>query len=262
MSSVESVLSADRPSVARHASVARPDNVIILTGGLTGSSVLAGVLGAAGYWSGEDTFKKRDYNTYENSELIRLNRRLMARVAAGEDYTTRFMPEAIRQIEGLIGREDPAEYEALVAECESHGPWLWKDPRLWMTIRFWQPLLPWDRIKVLLLRRDPVQAWISCTQRRQIQTYSYACSYNESIQSSLREFLENRSIRYLPVLFEDLVVRPEAEIARLGEFLGAPLTMDHLLSTYDGVLYRKPKSVRDGVEATLIYLKNYRERLR
>jgi hypothetical protein len=262
MSSVESVVSAGRSSAAKRASMVKQDNVIILTGGLTGSSVLAGVLGAAGYWFGEDTFKKRDYNTYENSELIRLNRQLMARVAAGEGYTTRFMPEAIRQIEGLIGLEDPAEYETLVAACESRSPWLWKDPRLWMTIRFWQPLLPWDRIKVLLLRRDPVQAWISCTQRRQVQTYEYACRYNESIQSSLREFLESRSIRYLPVLFEDLVVRPEAEISRLAEFLGAPLTMEHLHSTYDGVLYRKPKSVRDGIEATLIYLKNYRERLR
>lgn len=262
MSSVESALSTGNPLAAKHGPAVKRDNVIILTGGLTGSSVLAGVLGAAGYWSGEDTFKKRDYNTYENSELIRLNRQLMARVAAGEDYTTRFLPHAIAQIEELIGYEDPAEYAALVAECESHGPWLWKDPRLWLTIRFWEPLLPWDRIKVLLLRRDPVQSWISCTQRRQIQTYDYACRYNEAIQSSLRDFLEHRSIRYLPVLFEDLIVRPEAEISRLGEFLDAPLTMEHLLSTYDGVLYRKPKSVRDGIEATLIYLKNYRERLR
>ena len=67
----------------------RPDNVIILTGGLTGSSALAGLLAAAGYWSGEGTFRKRDYNTYENSELIRLNRQLMQRAGAGEEYTMR-----------------------------------------------------------------------------------------------------------------------------------------------------------------------------
>ena len=53
----------------------RTDNVIILTGGLTGSSALAGLLTEAGYWCGEDTFKKSDYNTYENAELIALNRR-------------------------------------------------------------------------------------------------------------------------------------------------------------------------------------------
>ena len=76
------------------------DNVIILTGGLSGSSALAGLLSAAGYWSGEDTFKKRDYNTYENAELIRLNRQLMQRVAVGEDYTKRFAARAIDEHRG------------------------------------------------------------------------------------------------------------------------------------------------------------------
>ena len=241
---------------------ARPDNVVILTGGLTGSSALAGLLSAAGYWSGEAVFKKRDYNTYENAELIRLNRRLMKRVGVGEEYTTRFVPEGIERIAALAGREDAAEYRALVDDCEAHAPWLWKDPRLWLTIRFWKDLLPWQRTRVLLLRRDPMQAWVSCTQRRQIQTYAYSSRYNDSIQASLKEFLESNRIRYLPVLFEDLIVTPEREVARIGGFLEAPVTMEHLRSTYDGALYRMPKTWRDTVEAGLIYLKNYRERLR
>jgi Sulfotransferase domain len=78
----------------------------------------------------------------------------------------------------------------------------------------------------------------------------------------LRTFLDANSIRYLPVLFEDLIVTPEQEVARIGRFLGTPVTMEHLQSTYDGVLYRKPKTLRDTVEAGLIYFKNYHERLR
>jgi hypothetical protein len=241
---------------------AASDSVIILTGGLSGSSALAGLLSAAGYWSGEDTFKKRDYNTYENAELIRLNRQLMKRIAVGEDYTKRFTPEAIAAIAALSGREPEAEYRALVADCEAHAPWLWMDPRLWLTIRFWAPLLPWERVRVLLLSRDAVQSWISCTQRRQIQTFDHARRYNESIQVSLRRFLDERGIRYLPVLFEDLIVTPEREIERLAGFLAADIRMEHLTSTYDGALRRKPKSLRDAIEAGLIYLKNYPERLR
>ena len=84
----------------------RPDNVIILTGGLSGSSALAGLLVAAGFWSGENTFRKRDYNTYENSELIRLNRQLMQRADVGEEYTMRFLPDAIDRIAALAGVED------------------------------------------------------------------------------------------------------------------------------------------------------------
>ncbi len=47
-----------------------------------------------------------------------------------------------------------------------------------------------------------------------------------------------------------------------SRFLDADVRMEHLRSTYDGVLYRKAKSAGDAIEAGLIYLKNYRERLR
>ena len=241
----------------------RADNVIILTGGLTGSSALAGLLTAAGYWCGEDTFRKSDYNTYENSDLIQLNRRLMQRVGVAEkEYTMAFQPEAIRRIEALRGVEDDADFRAMIARCDAHAPWVWKDPRLWLTVRFWAPLLDWGRIRVLLLRREPVQAWISTTQRRQIQTYRYQKAYNDAIQASLREFLDSNRIRHLSVLFEDLIVTPEREVDRLSGFLGHAVTMDHFRSSYEGDFYRKPKTIRDGVEAALIYLKNFGERLR
>ncbi len=47
-------------------------NVIILTSGLTGSSVLSGLISRGGFWTG-DTHKKEDYDTYENKRLIELN---------------------------------------------------------------------------------------------------------------------------------------------------------------------------------------------
>jgi hypothetical protein len=184
-------------------------NVIILTGGLTGSSALAGLLTAAGYWCGQDTFKKSDYNTYENAELIRLNRQLMSRVGVGEEYTTVFKPDAIAAIAALVGKEPDGDYRAMLDECGRHAPWVWKDPRLWLTIRFWDPLIEWSGVRVLLLGRDPLQSWVSTIQRRQIQTYGYLSRYNESIQQSLREFLVSRDIGFLPVQYEDVVMRPE-----------------------------------------------------
>ncbi len=236
-------------------------NVMILTGGLTGSSALAGLLTASGYWCGEETFKKSDYNTYENSELIRLNRQLMQRVAVGDEYTSVFLPEAIRHIDALRASEPIDEYASFVSACDRHRPWVWKDPRLWLTVRFWHPLIDWSRVRVLLLKRDPMQSWISTLQRRQIQTYGYLSRYNEAIQASLREFLHEKQVHYLQVQYEDLVVTPESELARIGQFLEFPLTLEHLTSTYTGPLRRKPKTWRDGVEAGLIFLKNYGERL-
>jgi len=117
-------------------------------------------------------------------------------------------------------------------------------------------------VRVLLLTRDPAQAWISTIQRRQIQTYAYLKRYNDSIQASLRDFLDSNRIDFLPVQYEDLVVTPEREVGRIGAFLGRELTLAHFTSTYTGPLHRRPKGWRDAVEAGLIYLKNYGERLR
>ena len=131
----------------------------------------------------------------------------------------------------------------------SPSPWVWKDPRLWLTVRFWHPLIDWSRVRVLLLKRDPMQSWISTLQRRQIQTYGYLSRYNEAIQASLREFLHEKQVHYLQVQYR----RPGRDA---GERAGAnrpvsrtPLTLEHLTSTYTGPLRRKPKTWRDGVEA-------------
>jgi hypothetical protein len=199
----------------------RPDNVIILTGGLSGSSALAGLLVAAGFWSGENTFRKRDYNTYENSELIRLNRQLMQRADVGEEYTMRFLPDAIDRIAALAGVEDPAQYRALLTACDAHSPWIWKEPRLWLTIRFWNGLLDWSRVRVLLLRRDHMQAWVSMTQRRQIQTYGYARRYSDLVESARKS--ENEKARgrtglaeaVARNLFKLMAYKDEYEVARL-----------------------------------------------
>jgi hypothetical protein len=52
-------------------------NVIVLTSGLSGSSVLTSLVAKAGYWTGE-THKKHDYDTYENTELLDLNLKILA----------------------------------------------------------------------------------------------------------------------------------------------------------------------------------------
>jgi hypothetical protein len=236
-------------------------NVVILTGGLTGSSVLSGVLHAAGYWTGERSFQKHDYNTHENADLISLNRKIMASVGVGEEYTKYFMPEAISRIAEL-DPVDSTEFADFVADCDGHSPWLWKDPRLWLTIRFWDRFLARQNVRFILLDRELFQAWVALTQRRLIQTWDSTKRYHVGVQSSLRDYLAQSGRPFLAVRYENLVVRPELEIARVAEFLEAPVTMRHLTSTYKGRLYRKNKGMRDAVEALLIFVKNYGERLK
>jgi hypothetical protein len=134
------------------------------------------------YWSGEDTFRS-DYNTYENAEPIRLNRSSCSvwrwgkitpefcgkghRRHRGADRA-RTMPSIARWWPMRPARAVALEGSAAVADIRR------------------APLLPWSRIRVLLLGRDAMQPGL-CTQRRQIQTGAPR-RYNESIQASLRTF--------------------------------------------------------------------------
>lgn len=253
--------SDQRASVAVDPSSADDEGLVILTIGWTGSSVLTGLLKAGGYWTGA-TVKKSDYDTYENEELVRLNRRLLAEAGIGESYAQSVEADWPVRIEELSNRTDPAEFRAFVDLCRGSGPWVWKDPRLWVTMPFWARLLPERGVKYILLTREPLQAWISCNMRRQVQSYGYMKRYSDAIESLSARFLDASNAPWLRVVYEDLLLRPEAELARLSAFCGRALTIEHLRSIYNGALYRRNRRFKDFVIASLVYAKNFGERLR
>ncbi len=81
-------------------------SVVILTSGLSGSSVLAGLLVRAGFWPGSETFKKQDYETFENCELIRLNMRLIQQAGYRGSYATEFSTRAVEDV-GRVASTGP-----------------------------------------------------------------------------------------------------------------------------------------------------------
>ena len=236
-------------------------NTIILTSGLTGSSVVTGLIARAGYWTGDRTHKKKDYDTFENEELIQLNLALFQHANVQSNYQTNFSQQAIDRIASLSREIDPEPYRAFMRKCESHRPWVWKDPRLWMTIRFWRQVVDLQSCSFVLLTRDHFQCWISSTSRRIIQSYRHTQAYELGIQDSIAGFLEESRLPYVHITYEGLIAKPDQNIARLNRFLGANMTVQDLASVYRGQLYRRPVSSAPGVaKAVLIYLKNYHER--
>ena len=79
-------------------------NVIILTSGITGSSVLAGLLSQSGFWTGDKTYKK-EYDTYENTELINCNLQMLREAGCTGNYAMEFSREAIDVIASVAGRQ-------------------------------------------------------------------------------------------------------------------------------------------------------------
>jgi len=236
-------------------------NVIILTSGLSGSSVLTGLIARAGYWTGEQTFKKRDYETFENTQLINLNLKLFEQAKYTGNYLLEFSTAALKDVEALQTRVDGAEYRSFMEHCNEHQPWIWKDPRLWLTIRFWRTFLDLNNCRFILLTRSPLQSWVSSTLRRQITTYRYSRDYEERIKQSIVEFFEENKLPFLHLQYESLIEDPVTAIDQLNRHLDAALTVDDLGKVYHRPLHKNPRnSWSKHVKAVLIYMKNYSER--
>jgi hypothetical protein len=235
------------------------DRVVILTYGLSGSSVLAGLLTRAGYWPGDVTYKKPDYDTFENLRLIEANRKLIAEAGYQGDHEREFSAEAVERIAHSWNIIDHAPFAAFLAECDRHKPWVWKDPRLWLSIRFWGNLLSRD-VGFILLTRSTAQLWASTNLRRRIYTMSYVRRYHGQIEASLREFLAGRQAPFLHVVFDDLIARPEGSLRSLNDFLGTSLTRADLAAIYTEPLGRRSHGPLDFLKAALVHVKNFGER--
>jgi hypothetical protein len=233
-------------------------NVIILTSGETGSSVLAGLIARAGYWTGDATFKKKEYDTYENSELIRLNLELLKQSGYTGNYMMEFTQEAIDQVTSLRSEIEEMPYRNFIERCQAHRPWIWKEPRLWLTIRAWAPLLDLSGCKFILLTRDTKHAWVSTILRRHIRSYGSLKRYEQSIKDSLTSFLNSHRLSCLHVTYEDLIARPERAISEINTYLETHLSVRDLEAIYRGPLHKTPRSSPfEFVKAVMIYLKNY-----
>ncbi len=236
------------------------NNIIILTPGLSGSSLLASLLVKAGYWQGDETCKKSDYDTFENQDLVAINRHLLAQLNIGERYQKAFDNEWIARIKARETKFDLTPLKQFYAQCELQSAWLWKDPRLWLTLDLWQEIIDLSQVKFILLHREELQLWVSCLKRRQIQSLSFCKRYNQQVCNTIRQQVVGLGGELLEVCFEDLLMQPESAIDSLNQFLDTHLTLDDLKSVYKGELYKKNHNGIDHLQAALIYFKNYSQR--
>jgi hypothetical protein len=237
-------------------------NIIILTSGLTGSSVLTGLISRAGYWMGNATFQK-EYDTHENKELIELNRRIFEQAGYPANHVPEFSDDVIQRIASIPDHGDSQLFRTFLKKCDAHQPWIWKDPRLWMTIRYWKRFLDLNRCKFIVLTRSSRQLWVSTIRRRQVViAYKDSRAHERHIRSSALDFLQSHGASYVEVRYEDLIVRPAETITKLNQFLETSLSVEDLKSVYHKPLYKTPgNSLFDFLEAVLIYWKNYSERI-
>jgi len=236
-------------------------NVIVLTIGWTGSSVLSALLARGGLWAGDTTMKKPDYDTWENLELTELNKKLLVDSRCPIDFALDFSWQAIAHVEAAADRLDTTPYREFATRMSRHTPWIWKDPRLWVTIRFWQRIMSLDDVRFVWLTRDDMQSWISANIRRQIITWTYCKRYNRDVNHSIEAFLTLGRRPYTKLSFEDIVERPQLALEQMNRFLSMNLTMQDLRAVYTKPLHRRARGLPDLLLASAIHAKNYAERI-
>lgn len=93
--------------------------------------MLTGLISRAGYWAGD---AKKEYGTYENAGLIKLNQHMFQISGYIGKYTMDFFADAIAKIAALRGSS--------LLRVSSTVLGFGRTPGLWLTIRFWKDMLP------------------------------------------------------------------------------------------------------------------------
>lgn len=240
-------------------------NTFILTTGLSGSSVVTGLINQAGFWCGDKTEYKNNgtgkYETYENSDFVALNNRLVE-LSGNIFHSKAWYEDQYRDsFTELYNKIDLTDFKQFSDDCLKHHPWVLKDPKLWMTLGFWLKLFNGQEFRVIILTRNINQLWVSQTNKRIIYDYQYLRCSEKKTQQQLMRFLEQNNIDYLVQEYDLLEEKTENELNRLNQFLKTEINS----SDWNQIYNKKKKSFIPfllEVKAILIYIKNYTTRIK
>lgn len=214
-------------------------NTVVLTPGLSGSSVLTGLLMRAGYWPGAETDTVA-WETHENSRLVELNRRILSCAGFGWHDIMDLPPPSEAEIRGC---GDSPALTSLAEDCKKHRPWVWKDPRLCYTIHAWARHLDLSQCAFVLMTRAQWVAWTGIVRRggTVVSERDFRTVYENCLESAER-FLDARDIQPLRLTFGELIQQPDNTIDCLNRFLGTDMDVDDLRAVYRGPLGKRRHS--------------------
>jgi hypothetical protein len=241
-----------------------PPNVMVLTTGLSGSSLATGFIAQAGFWMGENTEYKNNstgqYETFENSRFVELNDQLI-RLSGVQFNPLSWYDDQLREkFAALYDTVDLAEFEQFASICQQHQPWVLKDPKAWITLRFWLRVFEGQHIKCVIVSRNAPRLWLSQTLKRTIYDFRYLKSAEARSIAVLSEELAATTVPFLRVEYDALVQDTSTQINKINLFLSTKLTMSDWGAVFDPKNVKRP-SFTAWIKAVLIYFKNYGERI-
>ncbi|WNC72535.1 sulfotransferase [Thalassotalea psychrophila] len=236
-------------------------NVIILTTGLSGSSLITSLIASAGYWIGKKTRVKDNYSghydTFENEKLIHLNENLFKQLNLTFNANTPYAKETFELITNSYSVLDKNEHQKFIAHCDSNSPWIWKDPRLRVTLGFWLELIQTHDLKFILVTREPWSLWVSLLNKRQIVVLETVKRFELETRELLRSYAKGKNIPLCTINFDKLISKPEPQIEKINQFLGVDLSREDYNNVANLALVKESRSYIRQVKALLIFIKNY-----
>ena len=239
-------------------------NVIILTTGISGSSVITGFLAKSGFWAGEDTVFKDNitgkYDTYENKQLVTLDDALIKNAGIEFNHKSYYDKDSRSIFNRIYKETDTIKYNKFIEECNSHSPWIWKDPRLFLTIGFWKNCLDLNTTRVIVIHRNSYELWKSQMSKRIIYSYRYLKKSEDKSRQELLNYLDSNKFSFISLEYDQFTSDPATSINELSRFIGTDLKKE----TWDEI-YRPPAKrsyYKRTALAYLVYLKNYKTRIR
>jgi len=239
-------------------------NVIILTTGISGSSVITGFLSKSGLWAGDDTVFKNNltgkYETFENKKLVDLNDSLLNEAGVEFEGKARYDASSRDKLNKIHAEIDTTKYNKFIEECNMHTPWIWKDPRLFLTIGFWKNSLDLTNTKIVVLHRNSYELWKSLTNKRIIYSFRYLRDSEDKTRHELLNYLDSNNFSSISIEYDQFTRDPVKSINKLNKFIGTNLKKE----TWDEIY--KPTSMVSQYKRTLlaylIYIKNYKSRIK
>lgn len=239
-------------------------NVIILTTGISGSSVITGFLAKSGLWTGDNTVFKDNitgkYETYENKKLVKLNKSLFKEAGADFEGKGRYDANAREKFNALYEKTDKNKYNDFIEECNSHSPWIWKDPRLFVTIGFWKNCLDLTNTKVVVLHRNCYELWKSQAYKHIVYSYRYLKNSEDKARHELLNYLESNHFSFISLEYDQFTKDPDTSIDKLNKFIGLNLKKENWDEIYRPT--SKFSRYKRTLLAFLIYIKNYISRIK
>lgn len=194
----------------------------------SGTSMTAGLLGAAGIHMGERLVPEHPVNNplgyCEDIDFLEFHEACLKR--RGMFY--------MRPVGPIIFDEsEQAQARQMIEHRDGQAQWGWKDPRTCLFVRSWHPLLG-DRATYVIVYRDPLDVVASLMRRSEEWPVRGLASpflrawviYNRCIS----DFLEACSPKSI-VLEASAIIQKPQEACELFKSVGVPTTAEHIAAT-------------------------------